>query len=75
VGTATLLPDGKVLIVGELEPSAAWPPTGAELYDPARGVFTPTGSLVNGRWGHTATLLADGRVLSRRRRQSGGSRS
>ena len=60
--TATLLKNGKVLIVG------GW--TGrydlrgsAEIYDPAANTFTPTGNLVIERAGNTATLLADGRVL------------
>jgi hypothetical protein len=35
-----------------------------EIYDPATGVFSPTGSLVSGpRYGHIAVVLADGRVL------------
>lgn len=60
--TATLLKNGKVLIVG------GW--TGrydlrgsAEIYDPSLNTFTPTGKLVTERAGSTATLLADGRVL------------
>ena len=60
--TATLLRNGKVLIVG------GW--TGrynlrrsAELYDPATGKFAATGDLVIERADNTATLLDDGRVL------------
>ena len=52
--TATLLPDGKVLIVGG---------TSAELYNPTTGVWTLTGSLGAARSGHTATLLPNGKVL------------
>jgi hypothetical protein len=64
--TATLLADGRVLIVGG-DP-AAWTFSGpyhasAEVYDPATGAFTATGSMAVGREAHAASLLSDGRVL------------
>jgi hypothetical protein len=65
---ARVLGNGKVLVFGgydRLDPP--YPESGlaasAELYDPATGLWTPTGSMVNRRFAFTATLLRDGRVL------------
>jgi hypothetical protein len=63
--TATLLADGRVLVAGGAQlVGIDWVAiNGAELYDPRTGTFSPTGGMSEGRYGHTATLLADGRVL------------
>src|SRR5262245_43836650 len=61
--TATLLLDGRVLIVGGDETGTA------ELYDPATGTFKRTGNMTTGHGGRNffgginTTLLPDGRVL------------
>ncbi len=62
--TATLLPNGKVLVVGGLD--ASFPSNSlasAELYDPTTKVWSPAASMIIGRARHTATRLLDGRVL------------
>jgi hypothetical protein len=70
--TATLLRSGQVLLVGGEVGWCGCNPYGnpapivsasAELYNPATGQFSPTGSMSVERESHTATLLQDGRVL------------
>jgi N-acetylneuraminic acid mutarotase len=67
--TATLLPDGRVLVVGGLSlvvregglfPSVA---TDAEIYDPRANGWSITAPMGFDRFDHTATLLADGSVM------------
>ena len=59
--TATLLPTGKVLVVGGPNSNPSLP--SAELYDPAKGTWSETGELMTHRLDHTATLLLTGKVL------------
>ena len=60
--TATLLPNGKVLIVGGMRRNQDFYKS-AELYDPATGKFQPAGEMSIGRVGHIAVLLRSGKVL------------
>lgn len=58
--TATLLANGKVLVVGGWNANEL---NSAELYDPATGTWSLTGSLNTPRYLHTETLLPNGKVL------------
>jgi phosphatidylserine/phosphatidylglycerophosphate/cardiolipin synthase-like enzyme len=64
--TATLLPDGRVLVAGGFN-MTDFTMRYAEIFDPAAGggvgAWSATGPLGTGRYSHTATRLADGKVL------------
>jgi hypothetical protein len=59
--SATMLPDGRVLIAGGYD--GYGPLHTAELYDPTTDTFTPTGNMVSPRGGHDAILLGNGTVV------------
>lgn len=63
--TATLLPDGRVVIIGGLSDWANGVRLGyAEIFDPATNSWTvAAGQSGKPRYQHTATLLEDGRIL------------
>ena len=61
--TATLLPDGTLLVVGGAPDYYADPIKSVDLFDPARNIFLPTNQLAFARCKHSATLLPDGRLL------------
>lgn len=60
--TATLLLDGKLLVTGGQTNFTLTSPA-AEMYDPATGIWTVTGSMNGDRAHHTATMLPNGQVL------------
>jgi len=60
--TATLLPNGQVLVVGG-DGENGNGLASAELYDPATGSWSATGSPITPHAYHTATLLPNGQVL------------
>jgi len=60
--TATLLPNGKVLITKGLPQTGPYL-SNAELYDPSKGTFTFAGYAEANHTGPTATLLMNGKLL------------
>ncbi|MGI9118541.1 MAG: Kelch repeat-containing protein [Acidimicrobiales bacterium] len=65
--SATLLADGRVLIVGGLGPvgegGEIGPLSSTEIYDPAANAFVTSTDLAEGRANHAATLLSGDSVL------------
>src|SRR5262249_3890200 len=66
--TATLLPNGQVLVAGGrycyfTTADFCSPRANAELFNPASGTWSTTGSMANARVFHTATMLPNGIVL------------
>jgi N-acetylneuraminic acid mutarotase len=59
--TATLLPSGKVLVIGGFDGARFL--SSAEIYDPARDTWSLAHPMSATRAGHTATLLPSGKVL------------
>lgn len=58
--TATLLPNGKVLVAGGYNNGYL---SSAEVYDPNANTWTTVASMNTAHPGHTATLLPSGKVL------------
>lgn len=64
IHTVTLLPSGQAVAIAGTDPFLSYEALAtAEVYDPATNTWTLTGSLNQGRKEHSATALADGRIL------------
>ncbi|WP_309895932.1 Ig-like domain-containing protein [Archangium sp.] len=62
--SATLLPSGKVLVVGaHTDVYGRYPLASAEVYDPGSGSWSATAPMASARGGNTETLLPNGKVL------------
>ena len=61
--TATLLPNGEVLVAGGYPGEGAPPTDSLEVFDPRTGTFRVVGRLNEARADHSTSLLPDGRVL------------
>ena len=64
--TAVLLATGKVLVSGGYKQTSnvVTPLASAELYNPATGTWTATGSMSTARGDHASTVLTNGFVLN-----------
>jgi len=61
---AVRLADGRVLVCGGFNDGAFFGALStAEIFSPASGTWSPAASMAAGRYFHSATLLADGRVM------------
>ncbi len=60
--TATLLPNGQVLVAGGRDTNY-FPLASAEVYDPVRGTWSEAPALLTSRCFHSATMLPNGKVL------------
>jgi hypothetical protein len=65
-GSLTPLADGRWLLAGGVTSGGgdALTLNTAEIYSPATGAWTPAASMLQARQQHSATLLADGRVIA-----------
>jgi N-acetylneuraminic acid mutarotase len=59
--TASVLPDGKVLVTGGTKPDGIL--KSSELYDPSTGNWTHTSNMNYARYQHVSVGLSDGKVL------------
>jgi hypothetical protein len=64
IHTATLLTNNKVLAAGGSSATSFNALTSAELYDPATGIWTATGSMNTAGAGGSVMLLTNGNVLA-----------
>ena len=63
--TATLMPNGRVLVTGGSFRSASGAQTDtAEVFDPVTEQWTSVASMAEVKYGHTATRLPDGSVMT-----------
>ena len=60
--TATLLDDGRVLVIGDFASPQNW--SGAELYDPRKDSWSATAYLADKRRWHAASVLPSGNVIA-----------